>query len=80
MRINLTSLEENRNIKEIEKIIKEAFKDEYYSIVVVPSRYEKECEKIKAYHKEYYQKNRERLVIEERERKAKKKIKKQQER
>ncbi len=80
MRINLTSLEENRNIKEIEKIIKEAFKDEDYSIVVVPSRYEKECEKIKAYHKEYYQKNRERLVIEERERKAKKKIKKQQER
>lgn len=32
-------------------------------------------EKMKAYHKEYYQKNRERLVLEERERKAKKKLK-----
>ncbi|MBR1654538.1 MAG: hypothetical protein IJ690_06335 [Clostridia bacterium] len=50
-------------------------KDTDYSIVVVPSRYEKDGEKIRKYRKEYYQKNRERLVQEERERKARKKQK-----
>lgn len=75
MRICFTSLEENRNKDEIENKIKAALNDTNYSIVIVPSRYEKESEKIKQYHKEYYQKNRERLVLEERERKARKKQK-----
>ena len=77
MRIYFTSLEENRNIKEIEKRIKNAFKDKDYSIVVVPSVYEKESEKIKEYHKEYYQKNRERLIQEQRDRREKQKIQKE---
>lgn len=77
MRICFTSLEENRNIKEIENRIKNAFKDKEYSIVIVPSEYEKKSEKIKEYHKKYYQKNRERLVQEQRDRREKQKIQKE---
>lgn len=77
MRICFTSLEENKNAKEIEERIKKIFEDKNYSIVVVPSRYEKESERIKEYHKEYYQKNRERLVQEQRDRREKQKLQKE---
>lgn len=73
----MTSLEENKNSIEIENRIKKAFEDKSYSIVIVPSRYEKESEKIKKYHKEYYQKNRERLVQEQRDRREKQKLQKE---
>lgn len=77
MRICLTSLEENKHAKEIEDRIKEVFKDKNYSVVVVPNRYEKEMDKIKKYHKEYYQKNRERIVQEQRDRRERQKLQKE---
>ena len=80
MRIYLTSMEETKNIEEINKKINEIFINDTYSIKVVPCRYEKHGEEIKEWHKKFYQDNRERLIKEQRERRQKQKLKKQQER
>ena len=74
MRIELTSLEENKHIEEITEIVKKAFAHTNYSIKVIPSRYEKHSEEIKDWHRNYYKQNRERLVQEQRDRRARKKV------
>ena len=61
MRINFTNKNENQKIKEIEKILSEAFSKTEYKFVIVPNDYEKNKEKIKKYHKEYYEKNKEKV-------------------
>ena len=52
MRINFTNKNENQKIKEIEKILSEAFSKTEYKFVIVPNDFEKNKEKIKKYHEE----------------------------
>ena len=61
MRINLTSMEENKMIDEITKIIEQAFSKTTYKFKIVPCTYEKNIEKIKQYHKSYYIRNKDKI-------------------
>lgn len=61
MRINLTSMEENKMIDEITKIIEQAFSKTNYKFKIVPCTYEKNIEKIKQYHKSYYIRNKDKI-------------------
>lgn len=68
MRIYCTSVAESERVKEIEKLVKSLFPE--YNVVVIPNRYATEKGKaaVKAYRKEYYMKNRDRILKEKRER------------
>lgn len=68
MRIQLTSVEESKKAEQIEHIIKSIFPK--YTVTVIPNKYatEKGKAEVQAYHKEYYQKNREKILKEKRER------------
>ena len=75
MVINLKK-EETKNLKEITRKIKEAFKDENYDIKINPYTYEYNNKDVLDYHKEYYQKNRERLIAYKREQDNQKRVEK----
>lgn len=61
MRINLTSMEENKMIDEITKIIEQAFSKTNYKFKIISCNYEANIEKIKQYHKSYYMKNKDKI-------------------
>lgn len=68
MRIYCTSVAESERVQEIEKLVKSLFPE--YNVVAIPNRYATEKGKaaVKAYRKEYYMKNRDRILKEKRER------------
>lgn len=66
MVINLRK-EETKNLEEITRKIKEAFKDDNYDIKINPYTYEYNNKAVLDYHKKYYQENRERLIAYKRE-------------
>lgn len=68
MRIYCTSVAESERVQEIKKLVKSLFPE--YNVVAVPNRYATEKGKaaVKAYRKEYYNKNRDRILKEKRER------------
>lgn len=77
MRINLTSVEESKHAKQIEKLVKSLFPN--YSVVVIPNEYatEKGKQKKKEYCKDYYEKNAEEIRRKRRERYNKQKNEKE---
>lgn len=77
MRVNLTSVEESKHAEQIQKLIKSVFPD--YSVVVIPNKYatEKGKAEVKAYQKEYNEKNREMINRKRRERYARQKAEKE---
>lgn len=77
MRIYLTSVEESKKAKQIQKIVKSMFPD--YSVVVIPNKYatEKERQEVREYSKQYYQKNAEKQRQQRRERYARQKAEKE---
>lgn len=54
MRLNLTSIKENKRVLEISRIIDEAFRNTDFKVTIVECNYEKNREKILAHHKQYY--------------------------
>lgn len=78
MRIHLTSVAESKKAEEIQKIVKSMFPD--CSVVVIPNKYatEKGREEVRAYSKQYYQKNAEKQRQQRRERYYKQKAEKEQ--
>lgn len=77
MRIYLTSVEESQKANEILKLVKNIFPN--YTVRVIPNKYatEKGKEEVKAYQKQYNEKNREKINQKRRERYQKQKVEKE---
>lgn len=77
MRIQLTSVEETKNIDKIQKMIKSIFPN--YTVTVIPNKYatEKGRQEVLEYTKEYNRKNRELINQKRRERYQRQKAEKE---
>lgn len=77
MRINLTSVEESKHAKQIEKLVKSIFPN--YTVTVIPNKYAtiEGKKQVTEYSKEYYQKNAEEIRRKRRERYNKQKNEKE---
>lgn len=77
MRIYLTSVDESNRKDEIQAKIQKIFPE--YKVVVIPNRYatKEGKEKVQAYAKNYYEKNKESILAKKKERDFKKKAEKE---
>lgn len=77
MRIYLTSVEESNKAEQIQKLVKSLFPN--YTVTVIPNRYatKEGREQVRAYSKQYYQKNAEKQRQQRRERYARQKAEKE---